>query len=622
MRSFVFISRIPPPLLEPLYDEDEHQVGKPRKHKSYRDPAYERLRRLLVAHTSGVMLVMHLGDRGFGLALYASEEEALQACRSVIYPDGRPAEEQHGTSIPLQLRIVQKDRPLLPEAVYTPTILIEGEEVRKDSLAMTLGLERVYRSQAVPQWCPETKRGVDCVMGMSCRRIHLAAVQRTGRKRPRMPGEGEEDEASGWMSAKEEEVVGAVVEESSRSDAAYERLVPPPLRRPGVGGEGSTIRVPLTRERLRAWLGVKFSADATSSELEMNIVEEMKTAMKKAKTKEGALFFFRLSLPGGAPWEWALCDEAVGLPQLRSLCPLPENGAPTPLERDVLSQQLWFWLNQLCAFDSVKEGIAAIRKSKRVRDAVEESCGALDDVSVVALPWLYLPTVTTECSCFITGLGGGGGKEGDHRVRVLQRRGELRCALSASLLQTELRKIVGGEGGGGGKGGASTGVTRVEAVRDALRRVAVLQRGVDEEAEAFLEEELRHHGQLFYSASQLLSRHLALLTQGPSPLLPPSAALAIHIVAAPQPPVVPPAFLLGRASGTALPAPAATVVEPVVLSFSTYMRELNESPWASSKLSRGRGEVGEYKTEFNTTRHSYDPLFSREELLRLKPRDG
>lgn len=58
---------------------------------------------------------------------------------------------------PLKLRIVQKEMPRPIEAVYTPTITIEGSEIKKDDLVLTRGLELVYRGKAVARWCENTK---------------------------------------------------------------------------------------------------------------------------------------------------------------------------------------------------------------------------------------------------------------------------------------------------------------------------------------------------------------------------------------------------------------------------------------------------------------------------------
>lgn len=58
---------------------------------------------------------------------------------------------------PLRLCIVQKEMPPPIEAVYTPTITIEGSVIRKDDLVLTRGLELLYRGKAVARWCENTK---------------------------------------------------------------------------------------------------------------------------------------------------------------------------------------------------------------------------------------------------------------------------------------------------------------------------------------------------------------------------------------------------------------------------------------------------------------------------------
>ncbi|PWU98394.1 hypothetical protein C4B63_12g327 [Trypanosoma cruzi] len=100
------------------------------------------------------MLVMHLQTRGYALALYASEKEALEACKTNIVP------EQPGHKYsPLLLRILRRERPAPSEAVYTPTLTVEGEVVQKAELADSRGLELVYRGRAVAKWCPHTLAG-------------------------------------------------------------------------------------------------------------------------------------------------------------------------------------------------------------------------------------------------------------------------------------------------------------------------------------------------------------------------------------------------------------------------------------------------------------------------------
>lgn len=292
MRVFVFVSNIPAFLLEPLTEEEQRAaLSQQSSRKASRDPTYERLHRLLAAHTSGLMLTMHVGssfctpmssrvssrgsttalppplppsleekakgvhgpghsfsalpplgevpvkdarlpsaaeeegrshrsgssslanslassvEKGYGLALFASEEEALAACKAVIYPDGKgppeddeasqqrsgvpplassPASISSSASLypPLRLRILQKEKPPAPEEVYQPTLLIEGTSVEKSTLAVTRGLERAYRGLVTPKWCPQTIAGKDCIFGTSCHHVHLAEVQKTVRKRP------------------------------------------------------------------------------------------------------------------------------------------------------------------------------------------------------------------------------------------------------------------------------------------------------------------------------------------------------------------------------------------------------------------------------------------------------
>lgn len=317
MRTFVFISNIPLFLLEPLTEDPN--AGQNSRHparKTHRDLAYERLHQLLAAHTSGLMLTMHVkgkrsgaacyadpmkllrergglrsrrleqeesvrgprpytgarsrrediateeehpppeGERseeveiGYGLALYASEAEALAACKAVIYPDGKEgltedakngeqppthagssSAEQGSRSTPpassvssstsryspLKLRILKKEAPPAPEEVYRSTITIEGKTVEKSSLATTRGLERAYRGLMVPRWCPQTEEGKDCVFGTSCHKIHLLACQKTVHKRPAMGGVLLSSARCGMLSERS-------VEERHPKDTAREKI--------------------------------------------------------------------------------------------------------------------------------------------------------------------------------------------------------------------------------------------------------------------------------------------------------------------------------------------------------------------------------------------------------------
>eukprot|EP00796_Vickermania_ingenoplastis_P007537 gene7537-5316_t len=620
MRTFVFISNIPQFLLQPLSSEEEGLSLGPRGQHAFRHPAYERLRRLLVNHSSGVMLVMHLGNKGFGLALYASEEEALAACQACIYPDGNERSKPTSEMQPLRLRILEKDKPLLPEAVYCPTITVEGETVLKSDLASTRGLELAYRAKSVPKWCPQTKNGQDCHFGSACHKIHRAAFQRTVRKRPR-------ELVDDSMSHEETIAVQQLLEGSLIDDSLFTALVPPSLRLMKSSADADPhskcITVPLTPQEIRDWLLPTCCAGSVEEPeakevlaVEKGITQRMTDAAMKADVTScvtgngGQLksrYFFRVTCPGGSPWDWGLCDEEVGLPTLRGRCPFPENGAPTPLERDQLSQKVWYWLNQMNGFTHVKDGIAAIRRSTKVREAVRQWVLKQDDgklhfdrpLCVKMMPWVYLPTVACECSFFVREAG-----EGKSRG-LAQRRGQLRIMTSRGLLtrllRNEPREVLQSDQG------------YIAAVDHALSRIAVLGRGEDQEAEQLMEEELRRYGQQYTDAADLIRRHLRRLCArtpcsengedrcgdgtGGDLSLPATAALTVHFAMR--------SLEDGGADG------------PIVLSLDTY-RDGLEKCTLSNRLIEGGGGEGLGGVEWNTTRHDYEPLFSRDALVRLR----
>lgn len=645
MRTFVFISNIPNDILQPVEEKESSSAG--RRPGGYRNLAYERLRQLLVSHSSGVMLVMHLGENGggYGLALYASEKEALAACKTPIFPprerrgggkhDSDDHEEDEKTREPLRLRILQKEAPPPLEEVYRSTITIDGEVVAKSELATTRGLELVYRGKAVPKWCPETKQGEDCVFGVSCHKIHLAKFQRTTRKRPRELMEG-------GMSNAEEEAMHVLLRRAHVEARVYQEIVPRPLqfgvqtglRETASHGEDETfLLIPLAETELKTWFSTSF--DQTSQEMEKLLVGRVRVALEKRKMTPP--YFFRLTCEGGSPWEWALSDEEVGLPTLRQRCPFPENGAPTALERDALIQKLVYWLNQLNAFTDASSGVAAIRRSEKVRASVhlllnptgkEEgekrreitkkspppptpSASSSYVVCIKVLPWVYLPTVAAECSLFIEDARSG-------RCRGLaQRRGQLRIMTSELLLRKEMEKeksvVVNA---------ANTAL--LLRVDDALSRIAVLQRGADEEAEALLARELETYSKGFIGAADLMRQHLRKMAESEDSngdagamMLPSTAGLTVN-------------FAMTHETGSEVRAGSdlSTGLRPVVLSIDTYQRGLqrcalnsrflSQQGRASSRESKSRN-VGISCVEWNQRHHAFEALFQRDVLERLKP---
>ncbi|EPY21922.1 hypothetical protein STCU_08434 [Strigomonas culicis] len=618
MRTFVFITNIPDVLLAPLEDSrnnNNNNTNSAANSKASRDPRYERLRRFLADHSSGVMLAMHLETRGYGLALYASEEEALDACRAEMALE-TPA------AAPLRLRIIEKERPPPLEAVYQPHITVEGETVAKEALATTRGLELAYRGLAVPLWCPHTKDGEDCYYGMSCYKVHLKEHQRTVRKRPRTDAL-QHRMAFAQLSPTERATVTALERSLPQSIAA---LVPPH----GALHLVPEVNVALTAEEL-AWLQAPAAAPPA------DLVGRVEAACAAGGLAAGAPRFLRLSCPGGAPWDWALQDPA-GLARLRALCPLPANGAPTPLERDLLLQKLLYYLNQLNRFTSVAAGLAALRASAKVRRAlaqhVEEAAGRRsaaqrhraeaegegeEVVHLCVRPWLYLPTVGCEVTVFL--------EQGGAVLRgAVQRRGEVRLMASAAQLVAALA--------GPTSSAAPDGLeAAAPAVRQVLDRCAQLGRegGGDEDAPQQLEAELLRHDGLFGRAVQVLQRYITKETSRRQQhvtdleVLPSQASWCLQLALAQPDPLRPAAA--GRGEG------GEGQRRVVVLSCQPYQRALEECSMynyilrSSTAASEGDGSAGAksgthaapVKVGWNTQHHPFVSLFERSVLESLRP---
>ncbi|KEG10763.1 hypothetical protein DQ04_03321030 [Trypanosoma grayi] len=566
-RTFVFITNIPDFLLEPL--SINATAAGPRA-RANRDPRYERLRALLAANTSGVMLVMHLETRGYGLALYASEPEALAACKATIVP-AQPGH-QHP---PLLLRILQRERPPPTEAVYTPTLTVEGDVVQKAELADTRGLELVYRGRAVPRWCPHTAAQEDCPFGTACHRIHKRAFQRTVRKRPRVE---EVVTAAVRMTEEERRLVRRI---TCSTRLTEERLVPPEMR------FDFSVYVPITKEQALALVGNTPDTAAVTAA----VVQRVEAAC------EGRCgpYFVKFALPGGAPWDWSLYDAAVGLPQLRQRAPFPDNGAPTPLERDLFCQQMLYHLNQMNRFDTVAAAIHALAMSPRAREALmrqlqgeggvagadnEVEQGSVNAVTGSATlelcvrPWLALPTADMEVSVLL--------ENGGEKLRgVLQRHSALRLMTSATFLQQHNMDFT---------------------------RYAVLGRGEDTEAEECLENELRHVTAVVKRGVDTLRQYLRQRTAQQQLQLPPGAGWCVQLALTPPPSS---SSSSSSSSGGEHAAPRC-----LVLSLRPYQQALEEFTAVYGAL---RSDGGGAEVTWNTKKHPYVSLFPRELMERLAP---
>lgn len=705
MRTFVFISNIPDFLLQPIYkneaskDGDKDANAKKSLTASKFDLRYERLRRLLVEHSSGVMLVMHLETKGYALALYASEGEALAACKADITP------EQPGQKYtPLRLRILEKEKPRPPEPVYNPYLTVEGEEVRKVDLADTRGLELVYRGRAVAKWCPRTLAGEDCHFGVSCSKLHKAAVQRTVRKRPRI----DEEDAAPRLSSEQQRTVRQLLACVKDARAA---LAPASLQMQGCR------YVPVTQVEMEAICEVPAeSASGETSAANDNdnnnssrnvrntaytdVLRRVQAAMTTSTSCSSSgttstapssfCCFPRLSCPGGAPWDWTV-ESAAGRALLRRDCPLPANGAPTPLERDLYIQRLWYHMNQRNRCRTAQEVLQMLQGSRRVREALRDrrtsshakgvsslaataarvrvdtnttaasdTESASDCLFICLEPWLYLPTVGCEVTAFL--------EWGGRRVRgVVQRYGQLRLMTSATLLvsasqaaslptgsescaaHNEIEEEEGGEGAvhletAAHAAQAQTSGEEADDVEALLCRYAVLESGSDGVAEASLSKELRVFQRCVAAAINDLSRHLR---HHPASTGGEGAAWCVHLaVALPHPllssssssasslslrsgELATPTAASARVPPANTSAAAAAVPSVVLLSCSAYQRALEEcslysalAPPASSSsaaaAAAGEGGGEEVEVTWNTQRHPYIPLFSREVLERLR----
>ncbi|EAN95986.1 hypothetical protein, conserved [Trypanosoma cruzi] len=550
-RTFVFITNIPDFLLEPLSTASTSATIRRREN---RDPLYERLRALLAANTSGVMLVMHLQTRGYALALYASEKEALEACKTNIVP------EQPGHKYsPLLLRILRRERPAPSEAVYTPTLTVEGEVVQKAELADTRGLELVYRGRAVAKWCPHTLAREDCLFGTACYRLHKRAYQKTVLKRPRL-GEA----VVHHMTPEERALVHRI---SCNTRRAEECVIPAEMR------IDFSLHVSLTRDEAEALV------DDAAGVVPASVLQRVEAAC----AGHGGPYFVKFDFPGGAPWDWSLHDDREGLPRLRQRLPFPENGAPTPLERDIFCQQLLYHLNQMNRFETISSALRALAHSPKVQEALrrvaqnprvhegkpEEGEGGAVALGLCIRPWLFLPTVGVEVSVLL--------ESGGDRVRgIVQRRSALRLMTCFSFLQ---------------KHGMN------------LSRYAVIGSGQDVYAEESLEAEMRRVEKAVKRAVEGLRQHLRQqVSRGGQ--LPSNAAWCFQLAVMPS--TSPSSVAAGE---------DAAEMRCVVLSMKPYEEAFEEFTAMHPSLMRDEAVTD---VIWNTKRHTYVALFPRELMERLK----
>jgi hypothetical protein len=192
----------------------------------------DQLRTCLRDQTTGLMKVLILKTEstqppnhndGYALALYDSRPSAVEACDAGLTLPGVVPDTGAPVDVPLTLQAIQHQQVHKLEATYQDTIEIEGEEVRKEDLAPTKGLQMALSStegieaqntqkvRVTPKWCDRTRLQQDCPRGTSCKFIHKRAHQVTMR-----PGTGGaaggpgKRPAAGPPDAKTLEVVTAV----------------------------------------------------------------------------------------------------------------------------------------------------------------------------------------------------------------------------------------------------------------------------------------------------------------------------------------------------------------------------------------------------------------------------
>nr|CCD16875.1 unnamed protein product [Trypanosoma congolense IL3000] len=566
-RAFVFITNIPDYLLEPLVLTASSRNN--NRLRASRDPRYERLRSFLNTNTSGVMHVMHLETRGYALALYASEEEALGACKTTIIP-----KQQSREYPPLLLRVLEKPRPAPLQSVYTPTVVIEGETVLKEELADTRGLELVYRGRAVARWCSSTLSQQDCPFGTSCSWVHKRAYQRTVRKRPRIESGDQHQQHS--MTAEERGLVDRI---TNNTRCAEEYIVPPEMKLE------FSIFVSVTREESLALVGTGAPDESRG------VVDAVVQRVEAACAAHPGPYFVKFAFPGGAPWDWSLYDEERGLRELRRRTPFPPNGAPTSLERDIFTQQLLYHMNQMNRFETIASAIHALSTSHRARQALHRQlekghCGnaGKDDADVegeeaslelCVRPWLFLPTVGVEATIFI--------ESGGELLRgIVQRRGAVRLMTSYALLHQKAH----------------------DTLKAAFTRFAILGSGDDVEAESCLEAEIHKLSTLLKRAAQRLQHFIRRQQQHAK--LAPGASWSVQVAVSPPPDdVAQSEQAAARQEGVEDP-----VSKCVVLSLQEYQTSLEEHTALHGEV-RGGGIM------WNTKKHGYIPLIPREVMEQL-----
>ena len=309
----------------------------------------DKLKEALRDNANEVMGVCTLPGEGYAMALFGSKPAALAACSNFDAPGMEP---------PLRLRAIKQESKSKVEDVFKLTVTIEGEEVDKRTLVPSRGYEDVTKGNSVPRWCSYTKRGEDCPDGVACRFIHKKEHQVT-EKRKRDDGRAEH-------------AIIAAPCNITLSD------IPGQFRAP------SEI-VQLSPDDVRALL---------SDEASSKIVENLEKAANKLNAKDG--LFVRLDVRGGAPVDVPF-SSATRLGELKALAPIPDNGIPTPLERDEYFATVLHSCNSMLR-SSASNGAKMLVESPAVRQKLEAASGS---IALRVAPWRRVDDLFGEVRIFI-----------------------------------------------------------------------------------------------------------------------------------------------------------------------------------------------------------------------------
>jgi hypothetical protein len=351
------------------------------KGREKRDPRYDALQQALRKRCTGLMKVIHMEKTSrFGLALFASEGEALDACKAIAAAPDDDEIHSATTTGRMVLRIIEHSKPAYSDT-YSDVVDVEGDAVPKDDLAPTSGLWKVYRNEGPALWCKYTKQGSDCPYGSSCFRIHLKKYQVTHRrKRNEESGGSSHDASARWPPLRSLE----------------ESLIPKPFRMDGL-----TIRCSFAV--VRELLNTSDPEQGPSSVGE-HVVQQVERLLDGAALP--AAFILKIDTSEhGSPFDWALhCPWGREL--VRKQCPFPRCGMQTPLARDAYQEGVLRCCNALTHFTSLRDALYSLSQSPRTRAVLERYCASQGEeneegLTLILQPALSIPSVLHELSIFI-----------------------------------------------------------------------------------------------------------------------------------------------------------------------------------------------------------------------------